>query len=189
MPAKLLYRAGLNQKQVYSVHMFLYGAPLLLYLQEPIFILEDTFLEFFERRVFSDYDFLTGLLILVLLDTITGGLRAINTYKKIGGKFIRDDKGRRMRSFSGRIFYEKMSKKLFGITIAVICLGVLKNTRIAGEEGIIQELISSGFYSVILGFEGASVLKNAYGVYPWEPIKIVLKKLDIFINKKTGQVE
>jgi len=33
------------------------------------------------------------------------------------------------------------------------------------------------------------ITQNAYGVYHWEPIKIILKKLDIFINRKTGKVE
>jgi hypothetical protein len=189
MPSKLLYRIGLTQKGVYSFHMFMYGGPLLMFLQEPSFFLGDSALEFFERRVFNDYDFLLGLLMLVLLDTITGGFKAINSYKMFGESYLRDNQGKKVRQFSGRVFYEKMSKKLFGITVAVVCLGVLKNTKIAGEEGLIQELISSGFYSVILGFEGASVLKNSYGIYPWEPIKLILKKLDIFINQKTGKVE
>jgi hypothetical protein len=167
MPSKLLYRIGLTQKGVYSFHMFMYGGPLLMFLQEPSFFLGDSALEFFERRVFNDYDFLLGLLMLVLLDTITGGFKAINSYKMFGESYLRDNQGKKVRQFSGRVFYEKMSKKLFGITVAVVWIWVLKNNK----------------------FEGASVLKNSYGIYPWEPIKLILKKLDIFINQKTGKVE
>jgi hypothetical protein len=188
MPKKLLKKIGLNQHQVYGVRMLMYGTPLLMYMQIPNTWLVHS-LKFFESRIFSDYDFLTGLLMLVMFDTLTGGIRAFKSYKMTDGLVLKDIKGRPVRQFSGMVFYEKMSKKLFGITIAVLCLGVLKNTKISGEEAYLQELVSSGFYSIMLGFEGASVLKNAYGVYPWEPIKIALQRLDIFINRKTNEVE
>jgi len=167
----------------------MYGSPLLMYLQKPVFILEQSPFDFFHTRVFNDYDFLAGLLMAVLLDTLAGGIRAFNEFETLEGVLILDSKGKKKRKFSGRVFYEKMGKKLFGITVAVLCLGILKNTKIAGEHDFISGLASSGFYSVMLGFEIASVLKNAYGVYPWEPIKIALNRLDIFINRKTGEIE
>jgi len=189
MPAKLLAKIGMSQTQAYGIHMFMYGSPLLMYLQAPVFIWDESPFHFFQTRVFNDYDFLAGLLMAVLLDTLAGGIRAFNEFETLDGALVLDSKEKKIRKFSGRVFYEKMGKKLFGITVAVLCLGILQNTKIAGEQDFISGLASSGFYSVMLGFEIASVLKNAYGVYPWEPIKIALNKLDIFINRKTGEVE
>lgn len=157
--------------------MFLYGTPLLTILQVPRVTIGDQFLQspflFFESRVFSDYDFLFGLLMLICLDSLAGGLAAV---------LEKDEKGE--RRFSAVKFYSKMAKKLVGITIAVLAIGLLKNTIINGEENIMAYLVDAGFYSLMLSFEGASVLKNSYRVYPWEPIKWVLKKLEIFNERK-----
>jgi uncharacterized membrane protein YiaA len=108
-----------------------------------------------------------------VLDSLAGGLAAI-LKKDVNG----------LKQFSAVKFYTKMAKKLFGITIAVLCVGLLKNTIIGGEQNIMAKIVDAGFYSLMLSFEGASVLKNAYKVYPWEPIKFILKKLEIFNERK-----
>jgi len=177
MPPKILEDIGLSKNQIFGAHVFLYGTPFLTALQVDTITLGDQFfqspLAFFEARIFSDYDFLLGLLFLILLDSLAGGLAAILKKNSTG-----------LRQFSAVLFYTKMAKKLFGITIAVLCVGLLKNTIINGEQNILAKIVDAGFYSLMLSFEGASVLKNAYKVYPWEPIKFILKKLEIFNDRK-----
>jgi len=165
MPTKLLESYHLNQKQIFNVHSAIYFGPLLTYIQiKPV--------EFFEERVFNDWDFAAGLMLLVLLDTVAGGIAHIAH-----------------STFSGRDLYRKLATKLFGICAAVICIGLLKNTLINGEENLIAFIVDSGFYSVMLAFEGASVMKNLYKIYPWEPIKFALSKLEVFYDKKENKVK
>lgn len=194
MPTKTLEEFGLSQKNIYCVHVLLYGTPILTLLQVQTYTLFDEFMDspfqMFENRVFHDYDFLFGLMFLVVMDSLAGGLVAWwDVDKDLNGGIVLDKNGRKQRRFSSTVFYEKMSKKLFGIAVAVLCIGILKNTVIAGEENIMAKIIDSGFYSIMLGFEGASVLKNCYRIYPWEPIKFILRKLEIFYNKKTDKIE
>jgi type III secretory pathway component EscU len=194
MPSKLFSDIGLNQKQAFSAHMFLYGTPILTVLQVDTVSLFDEFMHspfgMFEKRIFHDYDFLFGLMALVVLDSLVGGLGAVFTYEKNkDGSYFISPEGVRKRMFSSVVLYEKMSKKLFGIAVAVLCIGILKNTVISGEENLMAMIIDSGFYSVMLGFEGASVLKNCYKIYPWEPIKFALQKLEIFYNKDTNKIQ
>jgi phage-related holin len=125
----------------------------------------------FERFIFSDWGYLTSLMALVILDSATGGLASIID-----------------RQFSMVIMYKKLGKKLFGIVIAILCIGILKNATVGGEQNIMSGFIDAGLYAVMLGFEGASVLKNAYKIYPWEPIKIMLSKLEIYYDKKANKV-
>lgn len=170
MPAKLLKSIGFNQKGVYSIHLLMYGTPVLTFLQVTTEEYNWLF-NAFERRVFNDWDFLIGLSLAVLFDTLTGGIASI--LKK---------------EFSGRALYKKLGTKVFGICVSVACIGLMKNTLINGESNLMSYVVDAGFYSVMLGFEGASVLKNCYKIYPWPPIKLVLAKLEIFYNKKTGEI-
>ena len=168
MPTKLLEKYGLKRRGIYRVHLLIYVGPVLTLAQlEPF----GSFLGFFEKRVFSDWDFFIGLMFLVFLDTLVGGLASILN-----------------KTFSGRALYKKLGSKLLGICVSVICIGLLKNTLIGGEENLMAVIVDSGFYSIMLGFEGASVLKNSYKIYPWEPLKLALRKLEVFYNKKTNEV-
>lgn len=189
MPSRLFAKIGLTRNQVFGAHMFMYGTPFLTILQIPKINLFNEVIEnpllFFEKRVFSDYDFLFGLVFLLILDTIGGGIAALLTYKKDeNGDFVLSASGKKCRAFSSVTLYKKMSKKMMGIILALLCIGILKNTLIDGETNVIEKIIDAGFYSIMLGFEGASVLKNAYRIYPWEPIKIILRKLEVFNDKK-----
>ena len=168
MPYKLLSKYGLNQKEIYSTHLLIYVCPVLTFAQTEPF---GSLLGFFKARVFNDWDFFIGLMFLVCLDTLVGGLASILD-----------------QAFSGRALYRKLGSKLFGICVSVACIGILKNTLIGGEENLMAFIVDSGFYSIMLGFEGASVLKNSYKIYPWEPIRLALSKLEIFYNQKTGKV-
>jgi phage-related holin len=168
MPSKLLSKYGLNQKEIYSTHLLIYVCPVFMFAQLEPFV---SLLGSFNDRVFNDWDFFIGLMFLVFLDTLVGGLASILEHK-----------------FSARKLYKKLGSKVFGICISVACIGILKNTLIGGEENLMAFIVDSGFYSIMMGFEGASVLKNSYKIYPWEPIRIALSKLEIFYNEKTGKV-
>lgn len=156
MPSKLLSSVGLGQKGVFATHTLLYGTPTLM---------------LFEKFIFNDWGYLTSLMMLVILDSVTGGLSAAIS-----------------RTFSMVDMYKKLGKKLFGIVIAILCIGILKNATVGGEQNIMSGFIDAGLYAVMLGFEGASVLKNAYKIYPWEPIKVILSKLEIYYDKRANKV-
>jgi hypothetical protein len=179
MPSTLFKEVGLSQNQAYGAHMIIYGTPT-LYVSRT-FLLDDLPM-YFQKYVFNDWPFLTSLLLLVFLDTITGGLAAL-IYRRwdIGAK-------KYVSEFSGRLMYKKLATKAFGITIYVLSIGVLKNTVIDGEENLLSDLVDSGFYSVMIGFELASVLRNTYKIYPFEIIKWALKKLEVFYDKQTDKV-
>jgi len=194
MPSALFAKMGIKQSVAYGLHMFMYGTPLLTFLQVETITIFDEIIQnpllAFEKRVFSDYDFLFGLVFLVLLDSVAGGMAAWKTILlDAEGNPVLNFSGKAKRQFSQGVFNEKMSKKLAGITISVLCIGILKNTIISGEENWMAFVVDAGFYSVMLGFEGASVLKNAYKVYPYEPIKIALKKLEVFYDKNKDKIE
>jgi len=127
-------------------------------------------LAFFELYIFKDWNFLVSIVLLVFLDSIVGGISA----------FI-------SKEFSTKTLYKKLSIKIFAITIAIVVIGILKNAVIGGYNNVMSTWIDSSLYAIMLGFEGASVLKNCYKIYPWEPIKLILKKLDVYYKKKENE--
>lgn len=180
MPSALFSKIGLSQATAYGIHMLMYGTPTLLFIKR--YILEDLPTQF-EKYIFSDWPFLTSLTFLVLLDTVTGGIAAwLN-------KSWNEKTSRFETEFSGRTLYKKLGTKTFGIMVYVISIGILKKTVIDGEENLMADLVDSGFYSVLIGFELASVLKNTYKIYPFEILKLALKKLEIFYDKRTDKVK
>jgi len=180
MPSALFSKIGLSQANAYAIHMLMYGTPTLLFFKR--FILEDLPAQF-EKYIFSDWPFLTSLTFLVLLDTITGGVGAwLN-------RVWSEEEQRFKTEFSGRTLYKKLGTKTFGITVYVISIGILKKTVIDGEENLMADLVDSGFYSVMIGFELASILKNTYKIYPFEVLKIALRKLEIFYDKRNDKVK
>lgn len=124
-------------------------------------------LTFIELYVFKDWNFLISIILLVFLDSVTGGISAV-----IKG------------NFSGVEFIKKLSIKMFALTVTIVCVGVLKNAVIGGNNNFMSTWIDSSLYAIMLGFEGSSVLKNCYKIYPWEPIKVILQKLDVYYHKK-----
>lgn len=117
---------------------------------------------FVERYVFNDWDFLISLFILVFLDTIFGCLRAIK-------------EGR----FKVRVGLSGFALKIIILACTVFAIGVIDNSRIAGESTWFQGYVDAGAFAIMLGFEGASVLKNLYALKPSPIIEYVLKKLDL----------
>lgn len=117
---------------------------------------------FIERYVFNDWDFLVSLFILVFFDTIFGCARAIKE-----GRF------RVRNGLSG------FALKIIILACTVFAIGVIDNSRIAGESTWFQGYVDAGAFAIMLGFEGASVLRNLYAIKPSPIIEFVLKKLDL----------
>jgi hypothetical protein len=179
MPSKYFKKIGISQTNAFAIHMVMYGTPLLFFFKRLI-LCEMPF--YFERYIFSDWPYLTSLALLVFLDTLSGGIGALITPRV-------DRSGKKIgREFSAIIFYEKLAKKFFGISVYVLVIGVLKNTVINGEQNLLYDIIDSGFYSLMIGFEGASVLRNAYKIYPFEVIKIALRRLEVFYDFQKDRV-
>lgn len=126
----------------------------------------------FERYVFNDWDFLVSLMLLFFLDTFVGSVAAV-----IEGVF------------KPTIGIKRFGLKLIGYTMTVICIGIMDNTLIGGRANWLEGLVDAGAFAVMISFEGASVLKNIYRIYPFEPIKAILKKLEIYYNKKEDKIE
>lgn len=176
----ILKPLGFSQNFIFGMNSFLFGTPI-LFLIHNFFITEIPY--YFQKYVFSDWSFLASLTLLVLLDTITGGLGAYLTpIKSVDGKILGS-------KFSGVLLYKKLANKTLAITIYVVSIGILKNTIIDGEANILAEIVDSGFYSVMMAFELASVLRNTYKIYPFEVIKLALAKLEVFYDKRKDKVD
>lgn len=141
-----------------------FGIHMLMYASPMLYI--------FERYIFDDWDFLVSLLLLFLLDTIVGSLAA----------FIEG-------VFKPSIGMKRFGLKLMGYTLTIICIGIMDNTLIAGKANWLEGVVDAAAFAVMMSFEGASVLKNIYRIYPFEPIKILLAKLDVYYNRQRDKVE
>lgn len=126
----------------------------------------------FEKYVFNDWNFLISLMMLFFLDTLVGSIAAM-----VEGVF------------KPTIGVKKFGFKLIGYTMTVICIGIMDNALIAGQANWMEGIIDSGAFAVMIAFEGASVLKNVYRIYPFEPIKLLLRRLEIYYNKNQDKVE
>ncbi|WP_373399691.1 phage holin family protein [Algoriphagus halophilus] len=126
----------------------------------------------FEKYVFDDWDFLVSLILLFFMDTVVGSIASI-----VEGKF-KPSQGAKM-----------FGMKLIGYTFTVICIGIMDNTLIAGRANWLEGIVDAGAYAVLMAFEGASVLKNIYRIYPFEPIKLILAKLEIYYNRQKNKVD
>lgn len=125
---------------------------------------------FVEKYVFSDWDYLISLMLLVGLNTIVGSVAA-----KVEGRF------------TTKLFYKKLGIKTFGIAIVLLGVGILKKTKIDGEENYLSDLLDAGFYAIMGGLELLSLLKNAYKIYPWEPIKYAIESIQSYYFTKRSQ--
>ncbi len=126
----------------------------------------------FQRYIFNDWDFLISLMLLFILDTIIGSLAAM-----VEG------------IFKPTIGARRFGLKLIGYTMTVACIGIMDNTLIAGRANWLEGVIDASAYAILIAFEGASVLKNIYRIYPFEPIKFILRKLEIYYNKQQDKIE
>lgn len=125
-----------------------------------------------ERYIFNDWDFLISLMLLFFLDTLVGSVAAM-----IEGVF------------KPTIGVRRFGLKLIGYTLTILCIGIMDNTLISGRANWLEGVIDAGAFAIMISFEGASVLKNIYRIYPFEPIKVLLSKIEIYYNKQKDKVE
>jgi hypothetical protein len=117
---------------------------------------------FIETYVFNDWDFLITIVLLVLFDGVVMIILSLVS-----------------REFMVLDGLKNFALKSFAVTTTVLCLSIIDLAVIKGEASAVLDFINSGFYSILLGFMGASILKNIYRIYPWEPIEILLDKLEL----------
>lgn len=125
---------------------------------------------FVERYVFSDWDYLISLSLLVGLNTIVGSIAAK----------IED-------VFTTKLFYKKLGIKIFGVAIVLTGVGILKKAKIDGEENYLAELLDAGIYALMGGLELLSLLKNAYKIYPWEIIRYGIESIQSYYFKQRNK--
>jgi len=126
----------------------------------------------FQKYIFNDWDFLISLMLLFILDTIIGSLAAM-----VEGVF------------KPTIGAKQFGNKLIGYTMTVACIGIMDNALIGGNANWMEGIVDASAYAILIAFEGASVLKNIYRIYPFEPIKFILKKLEIYYNRQQDKIE
>lgn len=125
------------------------------------------FIWFIERYVFNDWDFLITLALLVLADAI---IIIALTFANRGYLIVHG-----LRDFT---------LKTFALAMTVICLSIIDLALIKGEGSAVIDFINSGFYSVMLGFMFASILKNLHMIYPWDFIEHLLDTFNLKKKKK-----
>jgi small basic protein len=143
------------QKIIIGFKLIAIGTPILL---------------FIEKYVFSDWDFLISLMLLVGFNTIVGSIAAVIHSQ-----------------FTSKLFYKKLSIKIFGIATVLIGVGILKKAKIDGEENYYSEILDAGIYALLGGLELLSVLKNAYKIYPHHLIKDLIELIESWYFKKINR--
>lgn len=129
-------------------------------------------LYFVERYIFNDWDFLVSLSLLVLFDTCLGAVRAVKE-----------------RRFSVRTGMVGFGLKVVILACTIVAIGVIDNSRIAGDSSWFKGYIDAGAFAIMLGFEGVSVLRNLYSLKPMPVIEWLLKKLDLLTYIKKDEKE
>jgi len=145
------------QKLIVGLKLLSIGTPMLL---------------FVEKYVFSDWNFLISLMLLVGLNTVVGSIAAA-----IAGEF------------SSKLFYKKLIIKIFGIATVLIGVGILKKAQIDGEENYFADILDAGIYSLLGGLELLSLLKNAYKIYPHHVIKDLIEVIESWYFKKINKAK
>jgi len=132
----------------------------------------NSFLEFFHIYVFSDWQFITFMTILIVIDSCLGFWRALNE-KKVSSKGF------------GMIF-----KKMLMYMILLILSHVLVNFKIEGKQTSIFMWFDDLVYSAILLREAISILENIAIIYPNAVSKKILEKLkDYELSNKSDNHE
>lgn len=119
------------------------------------------FVIFVETYIFSDWNYLIGLLLLVTLDTLGGAIAA----------WLED-------KYSALKLYKKLGIKAASITIALACVGILKKTSIDGNPPMWAGYIDSFFYGALILLEALSVLKKWFKITHNETIGMIIHYLD-----------
>lgn len=130
------------------------------------------FLLFVEKYIFSDWDYLIGFMLLVGLNTVTGSIAAAIA-----------------KEFSTKLFYKKLGLKIFGITIVLAGVGILKKLKIDGDENYLSDIIDAGIYSLMGGLEFLKMLKNAYRIYPHQIIRYLIELIESWYFKQVNRLK
>lgn len=116
---------------------------------------------FIEKYVFNDWDFLITIVLLVLFD---GAVMIVLSLIKRDYKVLDGLKNFALKSLA--------------VSMTVLCLSIIDLALVKGQGSGVLDWVNSGFYSILLGFMGASILKNIYLIYPWDFIEYLLDKLE-----------
>jgi hypothetical protein len=118
------------------------------------------FIFFFEKFIFSDWDFGISILILLLIDAFVA--ISVSLLKK--------------EITVLKMIFEWLLRSLV-LLCGVITVSVIDKALIEGKENGMIDWVHSGFLIVFLFAIGAGILNNLYLVYPAEWIKEVLKRI------------
>lgn len=130
---------------------------------------------FFEKYVFNDWDFLVNLSIILLFDTLFGATLALKE-----------------RRFSATVGMKKIVVKILYIASGVMLVGAISKIRINGDS-FFYEYANAGLFSILIGFESISALKNFYKLNPplglKRPIGKLISKISSFLDDDTRPTE
>jgi hypothetical protein len=133
------------------------------------FVFGGAILRFFEQYIFNDWDFLVSLVLIILFDTLFGVILSIKN-----------------KNFSAMYGISRIVIKLLYITLGVMLIGIISNIRIDGETSLLYEYVDAGLFSVLIGFESMSALKNLYNL---NPPTIIKKPIEKIIHKMSKWLE
>lgn len=102
-----------------------------------------TFLQFVERYIYADWEFLKFLLVLMALDLFTGIIAAIKERIAVTSYGLR-------RSVLKGVQYG----------VFLIVMHVLSAFTINGEVQVVYQWVTQGAYIFLIGIEGKSILEN-----------------------------
>lgn len=125
---------------------------------------------FIETYIYSDWNFLISLFILIALDTVTGFLKAFVTKSFESAKMA------------------KIAIKLILYSVSLICIHVLTNFTVNGVHPPLIDWFDDFAFSLLMLREGVSVLENVAIIKPDLLPKKLLTYLKQFDNE-TGELK
>lgn len=121
-------------------------------------------LTFVERYIFNDWDVLISVSILMFTDTVFGLVASIKN-----------------STFSATKGMTMFLIKLATMAGILMCLGTIALST-SGDSILFGDVVKNGCYSVLIVFEGMSVLKNIYKVKQISAIKTILEKIKALVK-------
>jgi hypothetical protein len=123
---------------------------------------------FIEKFIWNDWNLLITVVLFIFLDGVALLMRSL-----VDKQFAMTQA---IRSFG---------IKTMSISLVVLGIGIFDSALINGQPIDMIRMVNYGFYTMILAFMFMSFLNNVYRIYPWEPIKKILDKLNrLFENEK-----
>lgn len=99
---------------------------------------------FIEKFIFRDWEFLTYLIIIVILDTLSGVYR-------------------NFKDFSFSLLTRKLMRKFFYYMIFLVMIHGLRHFTVGGKENLLLNFVDIFFFGVIYLREADSVCRNMRG--------------------------